>query len=275
MRSWSATRRALLAAVVALGATATARAGVLVETHTRDPRRGGETTDGKLRIEGGHLRIDFAGEEGGGRPMSILFDGKADRLSVLDHRAKQVLEIDRDVMDRLGGEVREAQKQMRAKLEKMPPEQRAMVEQMMRSAGMGGPPPTPPALEVNDTGREEKVGARTCRVYELRRAGERTGEVCAVAWKEVGLARSDFEAFRDLGRFQERWVSTLGGRSAEAQPYEIIEEVDGFPLRSREFRDGKLVSETTFGRVERRTIPASEFEVPKGYRPRSMAPPSR
>ncbi len=274
MRAWRGMSRTAVAAALVLGAAAAARAGVVVETRTKEADSPGKATTGKIEIEGSRIRIDYAGDSGGGRPTTIVFDGTRHVLWVLDHQQKEVVRIDREVMDRLGGQVRAAQKEMKEQLERMPPEQRAMVEKMMRSAGMGAPRPTPPALEVKDTGRSDEVGGRSCRVYELRRGGKRKGEVCAVAWKEVGLERADFEAFRELGRFQEHWVDALGGESAPGQPYEIIEQVDGFPLRSRDVVDGEVVSETTFERIERRAVPAERFEIPAGYHSRAMDAPS-
>ncbi len=51
-----------------------------------------------------------------------------------------------------------------------------------------------------------------------------------------------------------------------------MNEIDGFPVVTRNFAGGELESESTLRSAEERDLDPDAFEPPKGYRLRSMGP---
>ena len=54
-----------------------------------------------------------------------------------------------------------------------------------------------------------------------------------------------------------------------------VREIDGFPVSTKEFEDGKVTDETTLKSVEERSLDPAVFEPPAGYRKQAMGMPGR
>jgi len=165
---------------------------------------------------------------------------------------------------------KEAQQQMEAAraliakdIEKMPPEQRAMVEKLIPAAR-----PPAPAVSLTKTGETKTIAGYTCTKYVASEAGK----PALTVW-----VTHDVKAFdglrQDWVTYEKRMVgmtSLFSGRAASGgaasdsaasgRAASPAEQIDGFPM---EIDDGNEKSVVT--KVEARTIPASEFEAPAGY----------
>ena len=51
-----------------------------------------------------------------------------------------------------------------------------------------------------------------------------------------------------------------------------INQVDGFPVSTRSFDNGRLTDESTFKSARRQTLDPAAFEPPSGYKRQSMGP---
>lgn len=208
----------------------------------------------------------------------MVFDAKAEVLRILRHGERTYLEIDREFAAGLAAKMAEAQRLMEAQLAKMPPDQRAMMEKMMKSGALPFPKPGETKkrapLEAKATGESETVNGTPCTVYALRRAGELKGDVCVASWDAIGITPSDVEVVKKLGTFQGRMTEAFAGSMPGAeQPFELLDRVDGFPLRTRRTEAGKVVSETFFEDIVKTDVPADTFEIPAGYTKKEMGLP--
>jgi hypothetical protein len=252
---------ALLAALLA---PAAARPGVLIETETRDPRQPqAPALHGRIWIDGPKLRLEtLEGDDDDARVA--IFRGDRDLLWTLDPDGRHYAQIDRDALDQLG----EARREMRRRLEALPPEQRAALERMLR----GNTPDRDEApLELEETDEEVVLGDRRCRAVALHRDGQERGQVCTVGFGDVGVPRRELRVFRSLARFQRSLIEVLGappGGDLGRQPFQVFDRLGGFPLRTQRIEDGSVVSETLFTRVERADPDDSLFELPEGATPR-------
>ena len=112
-------------------------AGVALDMVTRDAS--GNTIEAmKVYAQSGKIRMDGVGQPADER-MSMIFLGQ--EFLVLDHSDQKYIVVDADMIAAVGSQMEAAMRQMEAQLADMPPEQRAMVEEMMRGqmqAMMGG-----------------------------------------------------------------------------------------------------------------------------------------
>ena len=81
-------------------------------------------TTTKLRVESDRVRI----ETETGRGDVIIFRGDQQVMWIIDNKAKAYREMTKADVDRLGGQVIDMMAKMREQMEKMPPQQREMVE---------------------------------------------------------------------------------------------------------------------------------------------------
>jgi hypothetical protein len=142
-------------------------------------------------------------------------------------------------------QMNEQMKKMKEQMKDMPAEQRKMLEGMM--SGMMNEK----EYAIKKTSEKKKVIGYNCEkilVYEDN--------------KPVG----EFWITKDIGSMKEyakNWVNLMDKmvQAPMAKMYRKIAELDGFAMESK-FGDMR----TTTTKLEKRSISASEFEVPAGYK---------
>src|SRR5512144_778073 len=102
-------------------------AGVRIQTENTDLSTKKVSTE-VILLDANRLRLDS--DEG--RSILFLTDGGRDRMVILDKTKNTYQEIDEQMMKQMGEQMSGAMAQMQAQLKNMPPEQRAMMEKMMK-----------------------------------------------------------------------------------------------------------------------------------------------
>ena len=156
-------------------------------------------------------------------------------------------------MKQVSPKMDQAMAEMQKQMENMPEEQRKMVEKMMGEKMPGKKKEG--KVEVVNTGEKKTISGYSCTKFVIKEDGK---EVAAVwATKDV----KDFEAMRrDMEQFSKRMAAMnpmMGKGTAEG-----IKSVEGFPI---ETDMGESMKEVVT-KIEKRSIAASEFEVPAGYK---------
>jgi hypothetical protein len=52
---------------------------------------------------------------------------------------------------------------------------------------------------------------------------------------------------------------------AAAQQFAVYGKIDGFPVRTRQLAGGKVESEDQVTSIEKQSLPADKFAIPKGF----------
>jgi hypothetical protein len=254
-------------AMLAAGACAmnVAAAGVYVEMVDKDPDTGKTTLSQRMYVQGSRGR--FVDEDG---RATIIKDGT---MYVIDDKDKSYVVFDKATMDELAKQLNSAMAQMKEQLAKLPPEQRAQVEQMIaqQMPGMAGDGKKW-TVEVIDTGKSDKVDGRSCRLWDVKRNDELDEQLCVVPYTSLP-GKENFQAvFASFAKvFEEmaKSVPTLAGMMDTE--FDAQAKVNGFPVRTRSYENGKLGADEQIMTVWREeAVPASMFEVPAGYKQKSI-----
>ncbi len=143
---------------------------------------------------------------------------------------------------------------LQEEMDNMPEEQRKMIEKMMggKMPGMSAQSDAP--IKVTNTGEKKTISGFSCTKYVVQQ-GDQT---LTTLW-----VTNDVKGFKELA---EDWKAFSKRMAALAQRFgkgmeEATKQIDGFPIQTEM---GSVV--TTVTKIERRTTPASEFEVPSGYK---------
>jgi hypothetical protein len=143
--------------------------------------------------------------------------------------------------------------EMKKKMDTMPEEQRKMMEQMMGDK-MGAGKSKDAKIDVTKTSENKKIGGYGCTKYSVARDGKET----LALWATKDLKGYDTMR-KDMEEFTSRMMATdFQGMKSYA---EAIKKVDGFPMEAD--MQGGIKMEVS--KVERKSLAASEFEVPAGY----------
>lgn len=246
--------------------------GVVIEMETGDP----DSTDAALvdtiYAQREMLRMDPHADRSG--RMSVIF--RDETLWVVSHDEKTCQTIDKEGMEELSQQVGGMMKQMEAELANLPPEQRAMVEKMMKDQMPGGMPgmadsAPPRRIEV---GAVEKVGNYSCTLRTLYSGDKKIWEVCSAGEGLPGAASEALEAFGAMARFAEQLrESVRQGPFAQMvdTPFYDMDEIGGFPVRTRMFANGRITDESILKSIVGKDLDESVFAIPDGYEVKSLA----
>lgn len=216
-------------AIVALALTVSspAFAGVVIEGMGLDAE---SKQPQRFLFEGQKLRLETAG---GAQVM--IFDGATKRSVQLDPSAKTYTEF------------------TKADVAKM----KEMMGQARGGAGAGASPANPRAIRYEKTGKTDRALGKTCDVYRAV-DDDADAEMCLAPFGTFGIERADFEGFRAFGEF----ASELAGGELQRD----WADLPGIPLIAWDLEDGQREESFRATKIEKRSIPASEFAVPAGWK---------
>lgn len=239
-----------------------AHAGVVMDLVTRDAA-GEETDRSKVYAQSKMIRMDQGGSD---VKASMIFLG--DRFVYVDHDNKSYFVMDEAMLNEVSAKISEAMKEMEAQLANMPPEQRAMVEQMMKGkmSGMMGQADAAPKPRVESAGNK-KWQSYSCRQYAVYEGDQKIQEICAATLDDVAGADEVVEAFIGMAAYIRKMTESLPMMANEGfNPGELMAEIEGFPVHTVDYRGGQVLSETSLDSVDEKELDAALFAAPDGYR---------
>jgi hypothetical protein len=265
------TNRIATGLLVFCAVSSTAQGGTILELRTteysQDPPIIGaveiSTQDRLSRIE---ITSVSSNESG-----SIIYRSDEKELIALDHSAGEYYVIDQPTIDRMAAQVRATMAQMDAALASMPPEERALAEQMMqRHLPQDGESEPPPKLKL--TGEKDKVAGFTCKYYDVVQDDRKIRDICVTRWSEIAEGREAAQAMMALADFFENMRKAFSGAGGmdvmdeQQEMFAYMKELDGYPVLAREYDvDGVLESESRLVAARNEPISPSVFEAPATY----------
>ena len=247
----------------ALGALAahTASAGVYVEMVDHDIQANKTTPAQKIYVQGGNGR--FVDAEG----RSTLIKGGT--FIAIDDSDKSYIMFDKATLELLAKKINAKMEEVKEQLAKLPPEQRAQMEQMM--PGLSGDDGQR-TVEPVDTGKSDKVDGRACRVWDMKRDGQLDSQICVVPYSSLPGKENFQTVFANFAKvFEEMAKSVPMLAGMMSNEFTAQSKVNGFAVRTRTYENGTLGNDEQLMKIWREeTIPASMFEIPAGYKQKQM-----
>jgi hypothetical protein len=260
--------------VISAGLAGLAHGGVYVELADRKAGSDQTTLVQKMYIQGRSGRFVDVSDRGEGNgatreTATLIKDGT---LYAIDDEDKSYVMLDKAGMDQLGKKLSAGIEQMREQLSKMPEEQRAQMEQMLEKQIPGFSTDQKWTVEAVDTGKTDKVDGRSCRLWDVKRNGELDEQLCVVPFAALPGKENLQAVFGNFAKVFEEMAKTVPMLAGlMSNEFAAQEKINGFPVRSRDYENGKLSDMERVMRVWREEkVPASMFQVPAGYRKKAM-----
>jgi len=156
------------------------------------------------------------------------------------------------VMKKVGGQMGGAMAEMEKQMANLTPDQRKMMKDMMgdKMPGMK----SQAKIEVLKTGDERKISGYSCAKHVVKRGGEEF----MTLWTTTDIKGIEAmgEEMKEFGRRMAA-MNPMGDQSES----EAMMNVEGFPILTETAGRTTIVK-----KVEEKSIPAGEFEVPAGYK---------
>ncbi|HET7754560.1 MAG TPA: DUF4412 domain-containing protein [Anaeromyxobacteraceae bacterium] len=179
-------------------------------------------------MDGKKLRL-----ESGEGSEAMIFDAATQRSIQLDPATKTYTEFKKEDLDKL--------------------------QAMMKERG--GPKKVR-TTKYEKTGKTDTALGKSCDVYRVvesdAEADDTEQTLCLAPFGTFGVNREDFAPFRAFGEF----ASQLSGGEVERS----WADVPGIPVIAWEKEDGQRKETFRATKVERRSVPATAFEVPAGWK---------
>lgn len=245
-----------------LMATPAVFAGLYIEMATHNLTTNSTELSQKMYVQDGSGR--FVDKDG--RASMI----KGDAMYIIDDSEKSYIVLDKAAMEQLAKQVSTAMEKMKEQMAKLPPEQRAQLEQMMGGAATGEGKEW--KVDLAATGKTETVEGRKCAVWDVTRNGNLDEQICVVPYSALP-GKEDLKAvfakFAKIFEDMAKSVPMLAGMMSNEFTAQV--KAGGFPVRSRGYENGKLIDEETLVKVWREeAVPASMFEIPAGYKQKQL-----
>jgi hypothetical protein len=248
---------------MAFGALAAqaASAGVYVEMFDHDLKTNTSSLAQTIYVQNGNGR--FVDAEG---HATLIKNGT---FYIIDDTDKTYVMFDKATMEQLAKKISAAMEKMKAQLAQLPAEQRAQMDQMMPGLSGGD---SKWIVDVTDTGKSDKVDGRNCRLWDVKRDGKLDDQICVVAYSDLP-GKENFQAvFASFAKvFEEMAKSAPMLAGMMTNEFSAQSKINGFPVRSRGYENGKLGDDEQVMNVWREeAIPAATFDIPAGYKQKQM-----
>jgi hypothetical protein len=253
----------ILGATTLLSAAAAGHAGAVMESVVRDLSGSGQPQKSTTTYaQGGMMRVDVKPAGNG-----VIF--KNDTLYTVDTQAKAYTAMDRATMKQMVDQMAPMMQQMQEQMARMTPEQRAQMEKMM-----GGNMPAmgkPKARTVRKTSRAGQAGGYACSYVEILEDGAVKTEVCVTSAAKLSGGQEFVDSALKMGAMLKDTLSSAQGlQQMVDESTALFDQLGGIPVLTRNFANGKPVSETTVKSFKSQALPATTFEIPAGYTKREM-----
>lgn len=249
-------------------------AGVVFEVETRDFGYSPPVTENStVYAEGIALKMESRnGQQGESDEM--IFRGDRREMMVVDHGRRTYMIIDQQFAAKMAGQVQQMAGQMQGMLNNVPPEQRAMMEQMMNNQQAPGQMPAKPKVEVHNTGQRAKVYGYPCVLLTITQQGRKVRDVWVTNWNNIQGSRELAATFDSMSEFTQKLLASFpmqGESPMQDNAFMTIKQMGGFPVATREYRaDGTVASETALRSASVQSINPAIFQPPAGYQADSM-----
>ena len=263
-------------------------AGVVFEVETidhSDPSPGPESS--LMSVEQPNLTMQIphgSNTEAGAPSDQVIYHGGRRELIMVDHSNKSYVVMDQRSMSEMGGQVNEqmnqAMKELEKQLEGLDPQQREMMEKMLKGRmppSQAGAAPKRSANEFRRTGEQAKKAGYPCVRWDVFRNGQKIREMWVTDWSNIEGGGEVRVVFEDVAAFFKELMDSIGDMMGGAggfgdtdNMFDGFEEINGFPVVTRSYEDGDLESESTLKSARRQRLDPAAFEPPSGYKRRSM-----
>jgi len=232
-----------------------AHAGVVVHISKKDTADSKPKDQQVVYAQDGLLRIDKLDEAGQLRDMTLIRDGAFWDVNI---QQRTYQKFDKAAVAAQQSQMKE---RMAAMMQSMPPERRAMIEQRMKAMES-----ETHEFKLTDLSRSDHVGTFACKMWQATRDGKPIAEYCVAPKGSIAGGEELVNATHKASAAAADMASASPQMARAIAPiYNLYGKMDGFPVLTRHMSGGQPSDEMIVTGIEKKSLPASQFELPKGY----------
>jgi hypothetical protein len=240
-------------------------AGVLLKGTSESPGAPDETSEQNIYVDVDRMRVEM---EGKNESQVIIFRMDKEIFWVIDDSRKTYIEITRQDLEEMKREMDEAMKMFEEQMKNLPPQQRQMMEGMMKDQM----PAQAPEITYEKIGSGEKVGSWVCDKYEGYAAGEKQMDVWAADWKGIGMDSGKFEVMKEMGEFFKDFNQDSAPLFFGSNEGDEVDHPTGLPVKTVIYSGNNISHITEIKEIKEAEFSPSLFDLPDGLKKEKMRP---
>lgn len=240
-------------------------AGVLVVSAQTSTLRPDQKETTQIYVDADRLRIET---KGGAMSHVVIFRQDKQLFWMIDSKDGSYMEMRKEDVQQIQATMNESMKALEAQMKNLPPEQRQMMEQMMKGKMSTATPKKAPQGAYKKTASGEKVNQWICDKYEGYFEGKKIKELWTTDWKQFGLSAEEFNVFKEIGEFFEGLAKNAPMTFDKVGSEEWAKEQGyaGIPVKTLSYLDGQLQGTMEITAARRQDFNASLFDLPAGLK---------
>ena len=187
----------------------------------------------------------------------MLYPGSGDSLTVIEYSNRRYMVLDKEFAASMSDQISAARAQMEAQLAQLPPDQRAMMKNMLKDRMPQSAHTS--KRQFRHTGGKQRVAGFSCKDGELLKDGKTEFEVCIASAKEIGMSAADYGALRSAFLAMSGIVEQFSPGNSNMFDLDLIGGVPVISSNRNGEQDNRLVS-ASFDDVD-----AARLEVPADF----------
>lgn len=225
-------------------------------------------------IKGKNIKMDFI--TGGATPeSSMIYIGDKKEMVTISHKDKSYFVMDEPTMNKLAGQMNQAMAQMKETMKEMSPQERAMMEKMMKGKmpNIGEKSYVEPVIKQAGSG---DVNGYPCIKYDVYIGSEKVREHCVTKWESIEGGDEMRGAMLKMAEFMHQMTKAyskgpFGSKiQFERSMFNQLKKMNGFPVHTIDYENGAPEYESTFKSSKITSVDTSTFEPPVGYKKQNM-----
>lgn len=224
-----------------------------------------------IYLTDGKLRMGAPGDDW------MLFDRASNTMFIVNDQQQEYYVMDEAQMQALGQTLGDVNKQIEEALRQVPESQRAQMRAMMENMlpGGGGAGQAEELVDVNFTGRNDRVAGISCEIVETRINGQPESELCIADPGALDLSSGELATVRAMGDFAEQMLNTMKEHAGNLIPDNfsagsVVKVLDnGVPIRLVD-KDSNDVSQLES--VDNGDVDTELLRIPAEYQRKSFGP---
>jgi len=243
--------------------TTNLHAGIIIKSIEQKFRGSIVQLDSVLYIDFDRIRIDTQGPFS---DESFIYNASNDIFWMINFKNKTYTEITPKDRAAMKNKLQEAMAIYKDQMQKMPPEQKIMMQEWLktRMPGMS----VPPKLTFKKTNSNQRVHKWIGDQYQGSLDGIKQKEIWSVPWATLGISPDDFiimenviSKFEDINQNFSKWVKFGSRKWNNEKGYK------GFPVQVIRYSiNNQAKSKTQIKEIIRQNLDSSLFSLPKGLK---------
>lgn len=230
----------------------------------------------KGMVKGNNFKMEFY--ENGEKPDgAMIYRGDKKEMIMVSHQDKSYVVLDEATMNELVGVMSEAMAQFEEAMKDATPEERAMMEKMMkgRMPGMGNNEIIEPVIKKAGS---TKVNSYSCTLYDVYRGDDKTSQHCVASWSSIEGGNEMKTVMLEMAQFMDQMAKSFSKSKGfmgnqlqfENNVFAQLRKLNGFPVQTIDYQDGAVDSESQLVSSKKTTVNEADLEPPAGYTKQDM-----